>query len=74
MVAFASYLCSFSSTPNVPSDSYAAGYKLENGTTITIDALLIPNVGGGGAASSMASVLDVSLHSLTPPHLLKIVC
>ena len=35
-------------------------YTNGNGTAIELDALLIPNVGGGGASSSFSSVLDVS--------------
>lgn len=35
-------------------------YKTANGTTIKIDAVLIPNVGGGGASSSIASVPDAA--------------
>ncbi|KAJ6558480.1 amidase family protein [Mycena vulgaris] len=31
-------------------------HTFENGTTITLDGLLIPNLGGGGASSAIASV------------------
>ncbi|KZV62379.1 amidase signature enzyme [Peniophora sp. CONT] len=37
-------------------------YTNGNGTTIKLDALLIPNVGGGGASSSFSSVLDAATY------------
>ncbi|EMC98278.1 hypothetical protein BAUCODRAFT_146833 [Baudoinia panamericana UAMH 10762] len=38
----------------------AYSYTTSNGTTIKLDAILIPNVGGGGASSSIASVVDAA--------------
>jgi hypothetical protein len=35
-------------------------YKAENGSTIEIDALLLPNMGGGSASSSFSSVVDAA--------------
>jgi amidase len=35
-------------------------YKTSKGSVIQLDALLIPNVGGGGASSSMSSVVDAA--------------
>jgi hypothetical protein len=38
----------------------AYNYKVENGSTIKIDALLLPNMGGGSASSSFSSVVDAA--------------
>jgi amidase len=35
-------------------------YKADNGSTIKIDALLLPNMGGGSASSSFSSVVDAA--------------
>ena len=45
-------------------------YTNGNGTSVELDALLIPNVGGGGASSSFSSVLDVSCYSALSEKLL----
>jgi amidase len=38
----------------------AYAYKSADGSSVKIDAVLIPNVGGGGASSSIASVPDAA--------------
>lgn len=40
--------------------AYSQTFTTSNGTAVKLDALLVPNVGGGGASSSMSSVVDAA--------------